>query len=177
MIAIMLDELAILFADASSRRLAAGEVLFRVGDVVTVMVLVAQGRVDLERHTAAGAKLVLQCAGPGEVLAEASAHAAAYHCDAVATQASVVRLLPLASFLAQLAADPRLAVAWTAHLARAVQAARTRAEIRTLRTVRERLDAWLATGGGLPRHGAIQDLAAELGVSREALYRELARRR
>jgi CRP-like cAMP-binding protein len=52
-----------------------------------------------------------------------------------------------------------------------------RAEIRTLRTVAERLDAWLGEGNVLPDKGRHQDVAAELGVSREAFYRELARRR
>lgn len=63
------------------------------------------------------------------------------------------------------------------NLARTVQAARVRAEIRSLPKVAERLDAWLDEGHVLPTKGRWQDLAAELGVSREALYRELAQRR
>jgi hypothetical protein len=43
--------------------------------------------------------------------------------------------------------------------------------------VAERLDAWLGAEGGLPDRGRWQELAEELGVTREALYRELARRR
>lgn len=70
-----------------------------------------------------------------------------------------------------------LADAWSAHLARSVQVARMRAEIRNLRTVAERVDAWQGEGRALPEKGRWQDLAAELGVTREALYRELARRR
>lgn len=49
--------------------------------------------------------------------------------------------------------------------------------IRTLRIVAERLDAWFGEGHALPSKGEWQTLAFELGVSREALYRELARRR
>jgi CRP-like cAMP-binding protein len=64
-----------------------------------------------------------------------------------------------------------------AHLANAVQEARLRAEIRSLRTTAERLDAWLGEGRALPVKGQWQDLAGELGVTREALYRELAKRR
>jgi hypothetical protein len=55
--------------------------------------------------------------------------------------------------------------------------ARVRAEIRSLPKVAERLEAWLREGHVLPDKGCWQDVAAELGVSREALYRELARRR
>jgi len=51
-----------------------------------------------------------------------------------------------------------------------------RAEIRTFRTVAERLDAWLGEGRVLPDKGRQQDVDAEHRVSREALYRELSRR-
>ena len=89
----------------------------------------------------------------------------------------MVHSVPVVDFRARLTADPALAERWAAHLALAVQTARLCAEIRTLRTVAERLDAWLGEGRSLPAKGAWQDLAAELGVSREALYRELSRRR
>ena len=66
---------------------------------------------------------------------------------------------------------------WSALLARSVQAARLRAEIRSLPRVAERLDAWLGEGNALPERGRWQEVAAELGVTREALYRELSSRR
>lgn len=176
MIAIMSEPIAALFDGQPRRSLAAGAALFREGDPVREMALVCAGRVDLLRHTGAGMRLVLQLAGPGAVVAEASAYSAAYHCDAVAEVASTVAVMPVVLFREAVAAPPTAAV-WAAHLARAVQAARLRAEIRTLRTVAERLDAWAEAGGTIPGRGAWQGLAAELGVSREALYRELARRR
>jgi hypothetical protein len=64
------------------------------------------------------------------------------------------------------------------HLGREVQKARTRGEILSRRTVREKLDAWLAeNGGALPDKGVWRHLADEIAVSPEALYREIARRR
>ena len=45
------------------------------------------------------------------------------------------------------------------------------------RVLADRLDAWLAEGHAFPERGRQQELAAELGVTREALYREMARRR
>ncbi|WP_291828294.1 hypothetical protein [Bosea sp. (in: a-proteobacteria)] len=64
------------------------------------------------------------------------------------------------------------------HLAREVQTARLRAELLALRTVAERLDAWLdLDGGGIPPRGERLRLAAEFGVSPGALYREINRRR
>ncbi|MEC7667561.1 MAG: hypothetical protein VXZ18_01615 [Pseudomonadota bacterium] len=62
-------------------------------------------------------------------------------------------------------------------MARTLQKSRMQSEIRTLKTVAERLDAWLVDNPALPPKGQLQDLAHILGVSREALYRELAKRR
>lgn len=177
MMAIMSDALAPLFDASAPRRIDAGAWLFHGGDAVRAMFRVVEGAVDLTRVTGAGAPVVLQRARSGQVLAEASAYSARYHCDARAVSAAVVQAVPVAAFRARLAAEPALAAGWAAHLAQAVQTARLRAEIRTLRTVAERLDAWLGEGGAVPARGARQDLAAELGVTREALYRELSRRR
>lgn len=177
MIPIMSDGLTPLFNSAEPRRINAGARLFHGGDPVRSMYLVVEGTVDLTRVTGAGALVILQRACPGQVLAEASAYSATYHCDAQAVTASLVHSVSVAHFRARLAADSALAEGWAAHLAHAVQAARLRAEIRTLRTVAERLDAWIGEGRALPAKGSLQDLAAELGVSREALYRELSRRR
>ena len=47
----------------------------------------------------------------------------------------------------------------------------------TLRTVSQKLDVWLETNKSLPPKGEMQILAQTLGVSREALYRELSKRR
>jgi CRP-like cAMP-binding protein len=77
----------------------------------------------------------------------------------------------------RLKSAPDLADTWAKNLAQAVQAARLRAEIRSLPRVADRLGAWLAEGNRLPDKGRWQEVAAELGVTREALYRELSRRR
>lgn len=179
MIEIMSDDHTRLFAhtQATERRLQPGEALFIAGDPVTQLALITVGRVHLLRRTVEGASVILQAAGPGDVLAEASVYTARYHCGAEAVQHSIVRLLAVSVFRKALRADPMLAEVWGAYLARSVQAARLRAEIRTLRKVSERIDAWLGEGRAVPEKGHWQDLAAELGISREALYRELARRR
>ncbi len=74
--------------------------------------------------------------------------------------------------------DPGLGQSWAAYLAREVQATRARAEILALRTVAGRLDAWLAMHAGvMPPRGDWKSIAGEIGVSAEALYREMAKRR
>ncbi len=53
-----------------------------------------------------------------------------------------------------------------------------RSEILSMRTVVKRLDAWLLSHGDrLPAKGEWKNLALQIGVSPEALYRELARRK
>jgi CRP-like cAMP-binding protein len=75
-------------------------------------------------------------------------------------------------------ADPEFAEAWAIHLAGEVQTARFRSEVVALRTVASRLDAWLAWRGDLiPPKGVWKQIADQIGVTPEALYREMAKRR
>jgi len=177
MIAIMRTPISMLFQEARETWLAAGETLFVTAEEVADIYMVRSGSVHLLRHTRHGAQMVLQNAGPGAVVAEASVYSPLYHCDAVASEESVLAGLPKERFLSALADDPALAESWSALLARSVQAARLRAEIRSLPRVADRLDAWLEEGNRLPEKGRWQEVAGELGVTREALYRELSRRR
>ena len=163
---------------AYERRFDTSEVLFRAGDPVRLFYRVVDGTVALMRPLAHGSDLVLQRARAGDVLAEASLFAAAYHCDAVATSPARLRSIPVERVTAALERRPELAWSIAAYLAAEVQAARARAEIVSLKTVATRLDAWLALKGeALPPKGRWRELAAEIGVSPEALYRELATRR
>lgn len=177
MIMIMSGLFEDLFTGAAARDFAAGETLFRTGDKVGSMILLRAGRANLVRYTGHGHRLILHRAEAGQILAEASAWSDVYHCDAMASTDCVAVFLPHQVFQARLKADPDLAEDWMQTLARSVQAARVRAEIRSLPKVADRLDAWLYEGHTLPDKGRWQDVASELGVSREALYRELARRR
>ena len=79
---------------------------------------------------------------------------------------------------ALIAENQDVAAAFSTHLAREVREARMRAEILSLKRVSERLDAWLIWNDNqLIDKGKWRLIAGEIGVSPEALYRELARRR
>lgn len=179
MIGIMLGALDALWGEgASERRLAAGEALFRSGDPVRFLYRVETGAVNLVRPLTHGAELVLQRARAGALLAEASLFAERYHCDAVAGTDARIRGVARARVAEALDRDPALALSLARDLALKVQNARARAEIVSLRTVAARLDGWLAVqAGGLPGRGRWRELAGEIGVTPEALYRELAARR
>jgi CRP-like cAMP-binding protein len=180
MIAIMSGRLIALLLEMrdSEHRLDPGESLFRAGDPVLRLFVVVEGMVGLVRHGESGRQLLLQRAAAGSLLAEASYFSTHYHCDAVACEPS--RLIGVATRRLKAAErdEPGFMHELAAHLARDVQRMRTQAEILTLRTVAQRLDAWLlASGEPLPAKGAWAGLATQISVAPEALYRELARRR
>lgn len=158
------------------RRLDAGEKLFHQGDPVRSLFLVSSGAVRLVRYGAAGDAVVLQQARAGEIVAEASVFTAEYHCGAECLSEVAAHAVPVVRFRDQLRSDPAFAEQWMIYLARSVQTARARAEILAARTVDERLARWRAWFGELPGKGRRKDLAGEIGVTPEALYRALARR-
>ena len=161
-----------------SRSIDEGAYLFHQGDLVESIYVVEEGMVELARYAPNGVLTVLQRAGANMVLAEASAYSDKYLCDGIAAQQSSVCEVAKQTFLEQIGGDEEFATAWAEHLAKEVQDARHRSEILTRKTVAERLDGWLDwRGEELPEKGQWKDLADELGVSPEALYRELAKRR
>ena len=164
---------------AIDRKLKSGETLFRLGDKTAGFCEVIAGRVRLSRVDRSGREVILYVAGPGETIAEASLFAAAYHCDAIASTDALVRVYPKAAVLATFDKDPKSAQAFTATLARQVMNLRTRIEQRNIRSARERVRHFLSVNAGADGRsvnlaGTLKDLAAELGLTHEALYRTLA---
>jgi CRP/FNR family transcriptional regulator, dissimilatory nitrate respiration regulator len=133
----------------------------------------------LIRHTVDGHLVILHTARSGELFAEASLFADAHHCDAVAAAASRVRVYPKATAMAASCTEPDLAVAFVARLAGQLQELRARMELRNIRSANERVLQYLRLHTGpytpsLAIEGRLQDIAAEIGLTREALYRALA---
>ncbi len=180
MIAIMSDSLIDDLSRMATRRvtLPRGRFLFHRDDPVADLFLVAAGSVELVRRQSNGDILVLQRAGPDAVVAEASVFSSRYHCDALATSKCALLALPANTVRQRFGHDPAFGMAWTVRLARELQDTRLRAEILSLKTVAERLDAWLGSrDNAMPAKGHWKNVAGEIGVSPEALYREIARRR
>jgi CRP-like cAMP-binding protein len=180
MIVIMSNSLVdtLLKLTGREQKLAAGDTLFRASDPVLSLFLVSAGAFRLVRTLPHSFQLTLQRAGPGAVLAEASLFTRNYHCDALAVENSVLRVVSLQQVRDTLRHDPEFATALTRHLAHEVHRARAQTEILSLKTVAERIDAWMTLNDGeLPPKGRWRQIASEIGVSTEALYRELARRR
>jgi len=163
---------------ARQQHFEAGRRLFHRGDPVTDMHFVLAGSIHLVRYQRDGSVLILQRAGPGSILAEASLYSGTYHCDAVAFGAADTRVYAKSGLKKLLAKSPEFGNVWASRIAQELQRARLRSEILSLKTVAERLDAWIAwNGDSVPRKGEWKLVANEIGVSPEALYREIAKRR
>ena len=154
-----------------------GQYIFHRDDRVKSMFFIKTGFAHLIRHHRNGSAVVLQRAGAGSILAEASLFTSVYHCDAIVASAVIVCVVSRAAMQQLFVNNQEFAKAWASHLAAEVRNARLRSEILTFKTVAERLDAWLADRGQLPEKGSWNAFAQEIGTSPEALYREIARRR
>jgi CRP/FNR family transcriptional regulator, dissimilatory nitrate respiration regulator len=165
---------------AIERKLVAGEALFHAGRRTVGLYEVLSGTVRLVRVDQSGREAVLQAASAGDILAEASLFSSAYHCDAIATTAATVALYPKAILLAELRRDPKAAQAFAAMLARQIMTLRTRLERRNIRSARDRIRHFLALnvsadGRTVELPGTLKEVAGDLGLTHEALYRALAR--
>jgi len=161
------------------RALKAGQSLFRSGQRTAGFYMVISGRVRLVRVDRAGREAVLHVASAGETLAEASPFAPVYHCDAIAMTDAIVRLYPKALVLVEFERNPKAAQAFMTMLARQVMNLRTRLEQRNIHSARDRIWHYLALNTGADGRtvkltGTLKNLAAELGLTHEALYRTLA---
>lgn len=174
MIAIMSDAWSSIFADAPERTMPAGTTLFHRGDPVRHLFLVREGAVALRRTLADGGSLTLHAAGPGEVVAAASLWADGTHCDAVCQTAARLSVCPADVVRNWLGDSP--AAAALAEASREIQGMRARVEVLRLRRLADRLDAYLDLNGP-PGPGEWINVADWIGVTPEALYRELGRRR
>jgi CRP-like cAMP-binding protein len=158
--------------------LARGEILFRKDDTAVGIYEVEQGQVRLFRFDETGQEIVLHAAGAGDLIAEASLFSNVYHCDAIATTDARVRLYPKEAVLAEFRLRPGAAEAFASRLAHELMALRTRLELRNIRSARQRVQNYLALNTGadgrtITLGGTVKDLASELGLTHEALYRTL----
>ena len=160
---------------AVERKLSAGQALFTSCDQARGIYEIVTGKVRLTRIDPEGRVLVLGFACAGDTVAEASLFSTIHCCTAVAMTKSVVRMYQKGSVLAELARNPRAAQAYAALLAYQVMDLRTRLERRNLHCARDRVRHYLASAsdGTVVLPGTVKDLAGELGLSHEALYRTL----
>jgi len=162
------------------RALKAGRTLFRAGQRPVGLYEVISGRVRLLRVDRAGRETVLYSANAGDTIAEASLFSKSYHCDAIATTPARVRLYPKDAIFAEFNSNPDAARAFMARLANQLMEVRTRLQRRNIHSARERLQHYFAVNVGADGRtvrlaGTVKELAADLGLTHEVVYRTLAR--
>jgi len=160
------------------KALAPGEALFRQGDPTIGIFRVERGRIRLERSTYDGRRITLHTALADHFFAEASLFSSAYQCDAVAIEPSLVRCYPKDAVLAMVKGDPVSATSLLATMAHQLHALRHKLELRSVRSARDRilltLELQAESDGTVRLSREIQDLAFDLGLTREVVYRTLA---
>jgi CRP-like cAMP-binding protein len=162
---------------AIERRLAAGQVLFSVGDRATGLYEVASGKVRITRIDSSGRELVIRVACPGDSFGEPSIFSPIYHTSAEAVTSATVRFYRKAVLLGELARNPQFSQSFMALLARKAADLVTRLERLNIHSARDRVRHYLVAGaeaGTIVLPGTVKDLAGELGLTHEALYRTLS---
>ncbi len=164
---------------AARRRVEAGGSIFRVGTPARHVYFLVSGRVALNRFGPSGEEVAIHVAGPGEFFAEASLHAERYHCTAVALDDSDVAAIASADLRARIQSDPQFAMVWLESVASQLRQVRARVERLSIKSAAERVRHLLLTEGRgkTPTYtlrGTARELAGQLGLTHEALYRVLA---
>lgn len=156
----------------SRKMLAAGDVVMRAGDKVSAIYAVESGRIALSRHGS-----MVHVADPGTLFGESGLFAETNPVDAVAMGPAVVLAYAQAQVLLHLRAHPDINLAFSAYLARRLNAARARIELGKLKGAEDRVTAFLTQAGaaqGWIKVGQpLSHIAADIGLTHEAFYRTL----
>ena len=161
------------------RALKGGDFLFRNGDRSAGIYFLTSGSLRMQRVTPDGSTVVLHTARSGEFFAEASLFVERYQCDVIAERDSEVWLYAKDALLERLHDDPQTLLEFTAGLARSLHDIRQRYELKQIRSAPDRVLQLLrlrcGVDGVYQSRGTLKDMAAELGLTHEALYRALAK--
>jgi CRP-like cAMP-binding protein len=119
-------------------------------------------------------------ANAGDSFAEASLFSDTYHCNAIATKDSLVHFYPRQKILEDLRSHPEKTEQLIALLASQVRTLRTKLEIRNILSARERILQFFYLSahpdtGEIFLDISLKNLAEELGLAHETLYREMAK--
>lgn len=165
-----------------SHRLDANECLFVAGQRATRLFYVRKGAIRLVRTLENGANAVMHVARAHEWVAEASLFSDKYHCDAFADEPTTLVSLSKQSLIEHFESNGKSAVEFARMLASQLRALRQMHEIVRARRADDRVLTWLQLRAAGEPPALVLDrtwtqVADELALTREALYRALARLR
>ncbi|MGC1496417.1 MAG: Crp/Fnr family transcriptional regulator [Sulfitobacter sp.] len=155
----------------TKQRLNTNELLFCQGDLTHAIFFILSGTVHLVRHTEEGHRVVLHKALAGTTFAEASLFSDVYHCDAVASEKTVVLRLSKTDILSMLSNDTAFSLALLKQLSDDVQTHRKHLELLAIRRAQDRVFAALLSFG---QRGKVTAFASFIGLTNEATLRALS---
>ncbi len=163
-----------------ARKLVSGEYIFSQGDSAKNIFAIKAGQIRLERPTIEGRSVTMHVVRAGESFAEAALFSEVYHCNAIAVISSVIHVYPKNRILDALSSKPEKARKYIAHLSSQVRLLRTKLELRNILSARERIFQYLLLIANpenreVTLNMPLKEIAAELGLAQETLYRELAK--
>lgn len=162
------------------QHLTSGQMLFQHCDEALAVFIVETGRLRLARHNSEGRIVTFEVVRTGESLAESALFSEVYNFDAIAEVNSCVAVYPK-QLLRQILRDrPDLAQEFIKRLIKKNQSLQVRLELQSLRSARERLLQYLCINLPLGEttlnfNHPFKNIADEIGISPEVLYRTLAR--
>ena len=163
----------------TTRNLEDGERLFATGQRPTRLYFLTRGIVQLARPLRSGAAAIMHRGRAGEWVAESSLFTEKYHCDAIAIGETQVQSVGKNELLRLFARNPASCLEFAATLALRLRQLRGAHEIVRIRGAQERVAQWLALQAeGSPPTVTLDrtwsQIAEELSLTREAVYRALA---
>ena len=165
--------------EARDRELTPGQVLFNFRDRAEYVFALQKGRIRLERYTCEGDRVIFHIIRTGESFAESALFSKTYRWNAVVEIPSSVVFYPKDIVWQTLNNKPHLALDFLAKLDRQSQSLEQLLLLRSIRSARDRLLQYILLAASPDRTKVIfdrsyKDIADELGLSSETLYRNLA---
>jgi len=148
------------------------ETLFNQGDSVSGLFYLESGEVTLSRYGLAGEEIIIHLARSQETFAEAAIFSEAYHCNAVATENTLITKISTRTVLEYAENHPDFSVKLMARFASQIQTLRSQKELIAIRSAHERV--YIAISQGLLKD-SIKQFSATIALSHEATYRALAK--
>ena len=165
-------------AAAYYRDLKDGEILFTQHDRAEAIFMLEVGGILLLNYIEDGGQVNHYTVKAGELFAELILFKDVYLCTAIATATSRVLVLPKQPFLRAIAQSPELTQTLMAHLAQRLHESKILLELRGIRSARKRVLHYLrlliqADEKTIVLDRPLKDIAADLGLTPEALSRAL----
>ncbi len=166
--------------EARYRKLLPEQILFHCRDTAEYIFALEQGRIKLLRYTCEGNLVIFRIVRAGESFAESTLFTEKYLCNAVVEKPSTIIYYPKNVVRQALQAKPSLALSLLPLLASKNQALKNLIELRSIRSANDRILQYLffsVTSGQnhIIFDRSYKDIALELGLSAEVLYRSLAK--